>query len=149
LQTTSVPIPSTQSAAEGNDPDASPKASPVSATNPGKEGKPPGKSPDKLIDEPQPPIPPSKQFEHDMMVRFHMHGSLDLLRAIERLLIRGKLDESRTFARMIAEAPFEPDLGPWAAQAAIVRERASAVASAPGLDEACRREARLAEACAD
>src|SRR5512140_2376128 len=92
LQTTSVPIPSTQSAAAGNDPDASSKASPVSRPNPGEPGKPPGKPPGNPIDEPQPPIPPSKQFEHDMMVRYHMHGSLDLLRAIERLVIRGKLD---------------------------------------------------------
>jgi cytochrome c553 len=104
---------------------------------------------------PRPPVPappsrppPSAQFEHDMMVRYHMHGNLDLMRAIERLLLRGKLDESRELARAIAAAPTDPDLGAWAAQAATVRERAAALAAAPGLDEACRRVARLAEACA-
>jgi len=83
-----------------------------------------------------------------MMVRYHMHGNLDVLRSIERLLLRGRLDEARQLARGIAEAPLESDLGSWATQAATVRERAAAVAAAPALDEACRREARLAEACA-
>jgi cytochrome c553 len=84
-----------------------------------------------------------------MMVRYHMHGNLDVLRAIERLLIRGSLDDARSLARSVAEAPIEPDLGSWAARAATIRDRAAAVASAPSLDEAVRREARLAEACAD
>ena len=84
-----------------------------------------------------------------MMVRYHMHGNLDVLRAIERLLIRGKLEDARELARAVAEAPADPDLGVWAARASTVRDRAAAVASAPGLDEAVRREARLAEACAD
>jgi cytochrome c553 len=98
----------------------------------------------------EPPLTPgpSERFEHDMMVRFHMHQSFDLVRAIERLLVRGKLDDARAFARAISEAPDEPGLTPWAKQAALVRERAAAVASATTLDEACRREARLAEACA-
>jgi hypothetical protein len=96
-----------------------------------------------------PPVPgPSERFEHDMMVRFHMHQSFDLARAIEKLLVRGKLEDARTFARAISEAPDEPGLAPWAKHAALVRERAAAVASATTLDDACRREARLAEACA-
>lgn len=138
LQTTRLPIPSTQAAAQG---DPAPPSAPSR----------PGNLPDPRapIDDRQPPVPPSKQFEHDMMVRYHMHGSLDLLRAIERLLIRGKLEETRELARAVAEAPVEPDLGAWAAQTQAVRDRAAAVASAPGVDEAVRREARLAEACAD
>lgn len=94
------------------------------------------------------PLPPDVRFERDMMVRYHMHGNLDLMRAIERLLIKGKLDEARDLARAIAEGLLEPELGPWGARAALVVERAQAVADAPGVDEACRREARLAEACA-
>jgi len=80
-----------------------------------------------------------------MMVRYHMHGNLDVLRSIERLLLRGRLDEARQLARGIAEAPLESDLGSWATQAATVRERAAAVAAAPALDEAerARREARV------
>lgn len=92
--------------------------------------------------------PPPARFEHEMMVRFHMHENLDLLRAIEKLLIRGKLDEATSLARAIAEAPDEPGLGSWAPQAARVRDLAAELARAPSIEEGCRREARLAVACA-
>jgi cytochrome c553 len=92
--------------------------------------------------------PPSERFERDMIVRFHMHENFDLLRTIEKLLVRGRLDEARSLARAIAEAPDEPGLGPWAKQAMVVRDRAAALANAKDSAEACRLEARLAEACA-
>jgi cytochrome c len=41
-----------------------------------------------------------------------------------------------------------PALGPWAVQLARVRERAAAIATAPAIDEACRRMSGLVEACA-
>jgi cytochrome c553 len=99
----------------------------------------------------QQPLPsaPSKRFEHDMMVRYHMHENFGLLRSIELLLVHGKLDDAKAFARMVADAPDEPGLEPFAKRAAAVRERAASLADAPGIDEACRREARLAAACAD
>jgi len=100
------------------------------------------------VEAPQPIPPESVRFEHDMMVRFHMHENFDLLRAIEKLLVRGKLDEVRLLARGIAEAPDEPGMAAWAKQATLVRERAAALATAPDAGEACRREARLAVACA-
>lgn len=92
--------------------------------------------------------PPSTRFEHDMIVRFHMHENFDLLRAIEKLLIRGQLDEARAFARAIANAPNEPGLGTWSQHAALVRNRAATLATARSVDEACRRAAQLADACA-
>ena len=95
------------------------------------------------------PPQPGKQFEHDMIVRFHMHENFDLLRAIEKLIVRGKLDDARAFALTIAQAPDEPGLEPFAKRAAEVRERAQALAAAVSIDEAARREARLAQACAD
>ena len=91
-----------------------------------------------------PEPPPSKRFERDMMVRLHMHESFDLLRAIERLLIRGRLDEAKVFAAAIAEAPDEPGLGPWTRQAIAVRERAAALARATTIAEACQRDPVLA-----
>ena len=97
---------------------------------------------------PKPPPPQQLQFEHDMMVRYHMHENFDLLRAIEKLLVRGKLDEGRTLARAIAEAPDEPGLEAFAADASTVRTRALAIARATTLDEALRKEAQLAAACA-
>lgn len=77
-----------------------------------------------------------------------MHESFDLLRAIEKLLVRGKLDDARSLAKSIAQAPDEPGLDTWGARAALVRERAAAVANATTVEEGCRREAKLAEACA-
>ncbi|HUJ61300.1 MAG TPA: hypothetical protein VLX92_22505 [Kofleriaceae bacterium] len=92
--------------------------------------------------------PPGKRFEHDMMARFHMHENYELFGAIEHLLVHGKLDEARDLARGIGMAPDEAGLTAWAAQAATVRDRAMAVATATSIDEACRRAARLADACA-
>jgi len=92
--------------------------------------------------------PPGKRFEHDVIVRFHMHENFDLVRAIQKLLVRGKLEEGQRLAASIARAPDEPGMQPWAAQAARVRERANAIATAPSIDEALRAEARLADACA-
>jgi hypothetical protein len=94
------------------------------------------------------PIPPSVRFEHDMLVRFHMHENFGLLRAIEKLLVRGKLDDARALARGIAEAPDEPGLSKFFVQAALVRARAATLVSSARLDEACRAEAWLADACA-
>lgn len=85
--------------------------------------------------------------EDEVMVRFHMHRSFDLSRAIERLLVRGALDDARALAESLAHASEPPALEAWARQIALVRERAAALAVAPGIDEACRRAARLSEAC--
>lgn len=94
----------------------------------------------------EPPTP--KRFEQDMMLRFHMHENFDLLRAIERLLIHGKLDEAKRFAAAISEAPDEPGLGSMSAHAIVVRDRAATLARAQTVDEGCRLEAKLAAACA-
>jgi hypothetical protein len=95
--------------------------------------------------------PPPGQFEADMMRRFHMHESFDLLRAIEWLLIRGRLEPAQDLARLLAIGPDpdDPELAPWAAQITAVHERAHAVVEAPAVDEALRREAWVAAACAD
>lgn len=82
------------------------------------------------------------------MRRYHMRQNLSSLRAIERLVIRGRLAEAKVLARTLVTAPDEPGLGPWAVHTARVRELARALAASPTTDEACRREARLAVACA-
>jgi cytochrome c553 len=96
---------------------------------------------------PLPPTPRPPTFDHDNVVRFHMSQNFDLLRAIERLLIRGKLDEARVFAEAIATAPDEPAHGPWATQTLLVRDRAAALARATTVDDALRKETALATAC--
>lgn len=94
------------------------------------------------------PLPPSQRFERDMMVRFHMLSSFDTARTIERLLIRGQLDNARYFARSLATEPDVPGMAAWAPQIERVRERAAALATAPDIAAACRSAARLADACA-
>ncbi len=92
-------------------------------------------------------LPPTERFERDVMLRLHMHDNFDLLRAIERLLIRGKLEEAARFATAIAEVPDSPAHGSYASQAVLVRDRAAAVARATTVDQACKLEAKLAAAC--
>jgi len=99
-------------------------------------------------DEP-PTASPDVRFEEDMIVRMHMHENFGLLRGIEKLLIRGRLEDARSFARAIADAPQEPGLGPWTTETLVVRNRAASLAAATTVGEACHREARLAEACGD
>jgi len=83
-----------------------------------------------------------------MMLRFHMLASFDTARTIERLIIRGRLDDARYFARSLATEPDVPGMAPWAKQVELVRQRAGALSTAPDIDEACRREAQLIAACA-
>jgi cytochrome c553 len=97
---------------------------------------------------PPPATPPAERVEHDTMLRFHMHANFDLLRAIEKLVIHGKLAEAKLLARALAVAPEEPGLSAFATHRKRVRDLAQALAEAPSTDEACRREARLAVACA-
>ena len=85
----------------------------------------------------------------DLVQRMHMQHSFDLLRAIERLLIWGKLDDAKRFATTISMVPDVPAHGPLAAAVVAVRDRASALASATAVDQACRLEAKLVAACAD
>ena len=89
-----------------------------------------------------------ERFERDDVQRLHMHENFDLLRAIERLLIVGKLDEAKKFAAAISEAPDSPAHGPWAAHVIAVRDRAASLSRATTLEQACRLEASLAGACA-
>ena len=90
---------------------------------------------------------PSKRFEDNMMVRFHMHENYGVLRTMERLLVHGKIDAARDLADAIARAPEVPGMSTWAAQTARVRKSAAALASTTSVNEALREEARLAAAC--
>src|SRR5512146_418653 len=69
----------------------------------------------------------------EQIVRFHMRARFDTMRGIERLLVRGRLDQARRFARSLAMTPAPSRLAPWAAQIELVRERAIAVSTATDL----------------
>jgi hypothetical protein len=90
---------------------------------------------------------PGRLFGHDMMVRFHMHENYALYAAVERLLLRGKLDDARDLTRLIGLAPDEEGLSTWADRVTAARGLARSLADAPSVDEGCRRAARLAAAC--
>jgi soluble P-type ATPase len=92
--------------------------------------------------------PPEERFERDMLVRFHMHENIGVVRTIEKRLVHGRLDEARDLARALADAPDEPGLGPWSRHQIAVRERAGQLARAKTVEEACDAEARMAIACA-
>jgi len=96
-----------------------------------------------------PPPGPAPRFERDDVQRLHMHENFDLVRAIERLLIVGKLDDATRFAAAISEAPHAPAHGPWATHVVAVRDRAAALARATTVDQALRLDAALAGACAN
>ncbi|HEX8112986.1 MAG TPA: hypothetical protein VF516_34880 [Kofleriaceae bacterium] len=91
---------------------------------------------------------PAVPGDHEATVRSHMREHYDLFSAIQHVVIRNDLDTTRALARSIGHAPAGPGLDRWATQAALARARAAELAAAPGTDEACRRTARLAEACA-
>jgi cytochrome c553 len=97
---------------------------------------------------PERPRPEPPNFEHGMMVRFHMHENYGMFRAIERLLLRGRLDDAKFLASGIGEAPDEPGLSAFVVYEARVRTRAQDIVKAKDLDQAIRRSASLAEACA-
>ncbi|HEY5934859.1 MAG TPA: hypothetical protein VIU61_09495 [Kofleriaceae bacterium] len=90
---------------------------------------------------------PPARFERDVVMRYHMHQNFDLVRAVERLLIRGKLADARQLATSISWAPDEPAHGPWVTHAVTVRERAAAVAKAKTVDDAIAKTAKLGAAC--
>lgn len=90
---------------------------------------------------------PPARFERDVVLRYHMHQNFDLVRAIERLLIRGKLADAQKFATSISWAPDEPAHGPWATHAVTIRERAADVARAKTVEDAIAKTAKLGAAC--
>jgi mono/diheme cytochrome c family protein len=78
-----------------------------------------------------------------------MRMHFDDLRSIERLLVAGRLEDAKALAYMLTVPPKDPGIPSWAAGTARVVEAATSLRAAPGIDEACRRVARVAQACAE
>jgi cytochrome c553 len=93
------------------------------------------------------PVAPDRP-DPALVLEQHMRDNYDLARGIEGLLIRGNVADTVGSARLIAIAPVPPGSTAWANEAAAASARATDLADAPGLDEALRRYARLAAACA-
>ena len=94
--------------------------------------------------------PPERlSFKSAPTVRYHMRRHLDDLRAIERMLVHGHLDEAKALAFMLAKPEGDPGMTPAAADARRSVEIARGLAAARSIDEALRYEARVAETCAE
>lgn len=94
------------------------------------------------------PKPTEQRFEEGMLVRFHMHENYGVVRAIERLLLRGRLDDVKPLAAAIGEAPDEPGMSAYATQSAEIRRRALELSQAKTVNDGLRLEAQLVLACA-
>lgn len=102
-----------------------------------------------LTDAAPSPKPPELDFEEGMMLRFHMHENYGVVRGLERLLLRGRLEEAKPLAAAIGEAPDAPGMKAFAKQTAEVRRRALDLSRAKTVDEAFRLEGKLVLACAN
>jgi len=89
------------------------------------------------------------QLVDQALVRYHMQRHFEDLRTVERLLVSGNLDDAKALAFMLSKSEADPGLAPWAAQSREVVSAARALAAARNVDEALRREARVAAACGD
>jgi cytochrome c553 len=98
-------------------------------------------------DPPQQPPEPVR-FDRPALVQFHMRRQLDDLRKVERLLIAGQLDEAKARAAPLAQPAPDPGMARWQHDVDAVSEAARALVTAPSIDEAWRRGAQVAEACA-
>lgn len=98
-------------------------------------------APPVAIDDEPPSRPPDA-------VRIRMQDHFDELRAIERMLLRGDLEDARDAALAITFDRPERDLPVWAVHIARMQGAATALARSTTLEQACRSETRLAVACA-
>jgi hypothetical protein len=95
-------------------------------------------------DEPPRPI----RLDNPTEVRFHMRRYVDDLREVERQLVAGNLAAARVRAHLLGMPTPDRGLEPWTSDSAQLSEAARDLAASPGVDEACRRAARVALACA-
>ncbi|HTR50355.1 MAG TPA: hypothetical protein VMJ10_06575 [Kofleriaceae bacterium] len=98
--------------------------------------------------QPQPPAP--ARFRDPAAARYHMRAHFNDLREIEQLLVAGKLDDGRTRAYLLTREREidEPGLASWSDRARDVVDAATTLTKASKLDDALRREAQVAVACA-
>jgi len=92
---------------------------------------------------------PRPAFDRPAMVAFHMRRHFDDLRAIESMVLAGKLRDARALAFLLTRPPPDPAFTAWTAETARVADAAIALSDARSLGEACRRIPRVWVACAE
>jgi len=95
------------------------------------------------------PLPAPARFDRPMMAAYHMRRHFADLRMVEQFLLAGDLAAARSLAYLLVAPLEDPGMSPFRDQAKRVSEAAAAVTQAPGIDEALRREVRLAGGCAE
>jgi cytochrome c553 len=93
------------------------------------------------------PRPTVVALDNRAMVAAHMRDHFDDLRTIERMLIAGKLEDAKARAFLLTPAS-DRGLARWEVQRRRMTEAAKALRTAPSIDTAIEREARVAAACA-
>ena len=92
--------------------------------------------------------PARLDLDRPSLVRYHMHRHFSDLRDIERMLLAGRLDDARARAFLLTKTESDRGLDVFDQQALAVSRAAAALVAAPSIPDACRLEARVAEACA-
>lgn len=87
------------------------------------------------------------RFKHADVVRYHMRLHFDDLRSIERRLVKGKLDEAKPLAYLLAMPDKDPGMTPWSAYTRTITETALALSKSNSIDDALRLEVQIARAC--
>lgn len=85
--------------------------------------------------------------ERASLLQLHMADRYADLRLMERALVEGELEEVRGYATALALDRTDPELAAWSAELAAMRAAAGALASAPDVPTASRREPALAATC--
>ena len=88
------------------------------------------------------------RFKDPVEARYHMRMHFGDLRMIEQALVDGKLAEGLSVAYLLTRPSDDPGLAKWAAQSSRVSAAALELMKAQHIDEALRRLARVAVACA-
>jgi len=96
--------------------------------------------------QPMPPVP--ARFRDPAAARYHMRAHFNDLRVVEQQLVAGKLDDGLARAYLLTRPVDDPGLAPWSDRSRDVLDAATTLTKAGKLDEALRREARVAVACA-
>lgn len=92
--------------------------------------------------------PAGLDLDRPSLVRYHMQRHFGDLRDIDHMLLAGRLDDARARAFLLTKTETDRGLDVFDQQALVVSRAAAALVAAPSIAEACRLEARVAEACA-
>lgn len=93
-------------------------------------------------------VRPAQPDDESGRARFRMRGHLGDLREVERLLIQGKLDEAKSRAFLLTQAPVGRETSLWQRDVDDMTRAAQRIVQASSVHEALRDDVEVARACA-